>query len=229
MDEAHIWQSFLPLDESLANTLFLGLSQDEQLRAMRFVFPRDRIRFIIARARLRQILSRYLDCLPEDITFTYNAYGKPNLSVIMPGDIQFNVSHSHSLALYIVTQGYQAGIDVELIENQSDREAIAARFFAPGEIAALQALPPAERPLAFLNGWTRKEALFKAMGMGLSFSLKDCELALDSSAFPKIYSICQDTQQAAQWALYSFTPEDSFIAAAVVQNPKACFIHQTMD
>jgi 4'-phosphopantetheinyl transferase len=42
---------------------------------------------------------------------------------------------------------------------------------APSEIACLERLPPAETTRAFLSYWTRKEALVKATGDGITESL----------------------------------------------------------
>jgi phosphopantetheinyl transferase (holo-ACP synthase) len=45
---------------------------------------------------------------------------------------------------------------------------LARRFFLPKEIRFVQAAPEAQRTEAPLSLWTRKEALLKAMGVGLA-------------------------------------------------------------
>jgi len=68
------------------------LDDAESNRANRFVFERDRFRFIVGRARLRQELSARLDMRPEAIEFVYGPLGKPALSQRFKGsDLRFNV------------------------------------------------------------------------------------------------------------------------------------------
>src|SRR3954462_7985139 len=56
------------------------LSPDEQERAKRFQFEKDRAQYVIARGILRSILARYLQTAPEKLGFRYNQYGKPSLA-----------------------------------------------------------------------------------------------------------------------------------------------------
>jgi phosphopantetheinyl transferase len=82
------------------------------------------------------------------------------------------LSHSHELVLYAVTNGWQIGIDIERIQADLASEQVAERFFSPREVATLRALPPDLRQEAFFNCWTRKEAYIKAHGKGLSLNLQ---------------------------------------------------------
>ncbi|MGH7123465.1 MAG: 4'-phosphopantetheinyl transferase family protein, partial [Stellaceae bacterium] len=54
------------------------------------------------------------------------------------------------------------------------------RFFAPREAHAFQRLAEAERSPAFLRAWTRKEAVLKAMGTGISGDLSSVEVLTDT-------------------------------------------------
>ena len=47
---------------------------------------------------------------------------------------------------------------------------MAERNFSHAECIDLRAVDPAARDLAFLTGWTRKEACLKAIGSGLSIA-----------------------------------------------------------
>jgi 4'-phosphopantetheinyl transferase len=174
-DEVHVWRASLHPDELVIATLLPLLSADEQVRAQRFYFPKDRDRFILARGRLRQILSYYLTTSPQALQFQYGPTGKPAL--IDPAELCFNVSHSHQLALYAVAWNREVGVDVERIRPDCDCEAIAARFFSASEQAALRQLN-ADKLQGFFNGWTRKEAFLKAIGKGLTLPLDQFAVSL---------------------------------------------------
>src|SRR5207248_5283242 len=96
----------------------------------------------------------------------YGPHGKPYLA---GSPVRFNISHSGALALIALAQ-VEVGADVELPrKRQSD--AIARRFYAPGEIERLFAEADAEkRADAFFRRSTCKEAFLKGTCEGLSRS-----------------------------------------------------------
>src|SRR6185295_854197 len=110
---------------------------------------------------------------PEEIQFTYRAFGKPQILTSTPqaGPFNFNLAHSGSLALYAFTPIGEVGVDLELIRPEFTGDDIAERFFSPAECACLNQLSAELRHKAFFNCWTRKEAFIKAMGMGMSLPL----------------------------------------------------------
>jgi 4'-phosphopantetheinyl transferase family protien len=56
------------------------LSDAERHRASRFVFDRDRHRFVVALARLRELLAAILGVRPESIELVYGTHGRPALA-----------------------------------------------------------------------------------------------------------------------------------------------------
>jgi 4'-phosphopantetheinyl transferase len=143
------------------------LSSDEESRAQRFCFERDRWRFVVARGMLRQLVASYLDCAPTDVFFRYGANGKPELA-FPAAPIHFNVSHSERLAVYAFTREAPVGIDVEKIRDLPDWASIAATCFRHNEVEAMHHQPELVRRLEFFRAWTRQEALLKAAGVGLA-------------------------------------------------------------
>lgn len=170
--EVHLWRVDLARPAEEVAGLARLLSADEQDRAARFHFARHRDRFVVARGRLRTILGRYLGCPPARVRFVYGAQGKPALHPdLQVTDLAFNISHSDQRMLCAVTHGARVGVDVEQIRAPADLDAISARFFAPAEQRALQALPADRQVAGFFACWTRKEAFIKALGGGLSIPL----------------------------------------------------------
>ena len=108
------------LDAELAavNEFALCLSDEERLRASRFVFERDRCRFIVGRARLRYLLASRLGVQPDAIELIYGAHGKPALSRRFAGsDLRFNVSHSEGVAVYAFSPLVPLGPVTRVLNN----------------------------------------------------------------------------------------------------------------
>ncbi len=179
-DDAHVWSVALDDPRCEIDARFARLSPEEQARAGRFKFARDRRRYVIAHAALRDVLARYALESPADLRFVASPLGKPRLAPPFDaGGIEFNLSHSHERALIAVCAGHEIGVDIEYIKTDFDLFEVAQRFFTEREIAALYALPGALRSAAFHKCWTCKEAFLKAKGTGLSGQLDAVEIAFD--------------------------------------------------
>jgi 4'-phosphopantetheinyl transferase len=216
--DIHIWQASLAQPISLIEALEQVLSPDERDRAFRFRRDIIRHRFIVARGVLRHILGRYVSKPPQDITFQYAEYGKPELGSPV-GSLQFNVSHSHDMALYAFTRHHPIGVDVEYLNRRSvmDRMKIARRFFSVAEYKALSALPESKQDSAFLTCWTRKEAFIKAIGQGLSCPLDQFDVAVDPDAPAALLATRWDAADAGRWAMTALDPGENYIGALVVE------------
>lgn len=216
-NEIDVWRVRLDETGRLEN-LYDDLSPDERLRASRFHFQRDRNHFIVARGTLRVILARYLGKHPRQIQFCYSEYGKPALAgqPVKKG-LDFNLSHSHELALYAVTWKRKIGVDVERIEADFATEEIAERYFSAREVAVLRALPPHMQTEAFFNCWTRKEAYIKAIGEGLSHPLDRFDVSLAPDEPAAILNLEGNPQEAAQWSLRELAPGRGYAAALAVR------------
>lgn len=163
-DEIHVWRAYIECGETVLRQFEATMSSDEKARAERFVFPRDRNRFIAVRGILRELLGRYVSGPPSDLEFDYGPQGKPSLSVNSQRSVQFNVSHSHGVALLAFAQRLHLGVDVELVRPDIARQQIAERYFSPQEVMELRSLPPSLQDEGFFLCWTRKEAYIKALG-----------------------------------------------------------------
>ena len=144
------------------------LSAEERTRANRFLFARDRDRFVRRRGVLRVLLGRYVGARPEQIAIGCSERGKPYLQAASGRHpLRFNVSHAGELSLLSFAWQREVGVDVARIAPVPDAEAIAARFFAASELDALRSLQKDAREAAFFTSWVRLEALTKATGDGL--------------------------------------------------------------
>jgi 4'-phosphopantetheinyl transferase len=213
--EVHVVTLDLDQDGADEERFAALLSADERARSQRFRFARDRRRFIVGRGTLRLILGRYLGAQPARLSFRYGPHGKPALE----GDsaLRFNLSHSQGLALYALAMEHEVGVDMERIQPLPDLEDIARSCFAEGEIAALWALPEAQRLHAFFACWTRKEAFIKAIGDGLSFPLDRFDVSLVPGAPARLLRVEGDPGEASRWTLAALHPAPGYAAALAVR------------
>lgn len=209
----------LDVKEAATGELAKCLSGAERLRASRFVFERDRRRFIVGRAQLRHLLASRLGVRPDAVEFVYGPQGKPGLGGRFADvDLRFNLSHSEDVAVYAFTRGLEIGIDVEYVRELRDADDIAARFFSRRENEVYRALDPDGRPSGFFNCWTRKEAFIKALGEGLSHPLDRFDVSLAPGERAEILRVGDVPGRDCGWHMESFSPAAGFAAAVVFES-----------
>lgn len=213
--EIHIWRTSLNVSPAREEQLFKLLSAEEHARALRFKFDQHRRRFIVAKGVLRLILARYVTEAPDRISFALNPYGKPELNNPKGLTLQFNASDSNEMALYAITPAEPVGVDIECVQKHIEAEAIAERFFSDHEIQELSTLPPPQRTGAFFNIWTRKEAFIKALGLGLSFPLKDFDVS--SGELATLLAVRSGGHIAEEWSLFNLKPGQDYAGAVAIK------------
>lgn len=195
------------------------LNADEQARAARLRIENKRRAFVAARGILRDVLGRYLDLNPREVQFTYTVQGKPELAAAQASGLHFNLAHSGDLALVALAYGRPLGVDLERKHSVGSMDLLVERFFAPGERAAFSRLPPEQKPLAFLLGWTRKEAYLKARGEGLALPLNQFEVTLSPGEPPGLVADWRSPPSAAPWVLLDIEAAPGYAAALAVAGP----------
>lgn len=208
----------LDIGESTLARCRAMLSEDETKRASRFVFPRVANRWIIARARLRETLSYYCGTPPRKILIAEEERGKPVLARWSsdPG-IHFNLSHSSDAAVIAISRLAPIGVDIELVRPIGDWKAVARRTFSPRENADLFGLPEALRMQAFYRCWTRKEAIIKATGEGMSARLDSFDVSCVPGDLPKVLADNSEDGRYANFQLRHFGVGDRYVGAVAMQ------------
>ena len=217
-NEIHVWATVLAAPANILEGLFHHLSPDEKERANKFKFEKHRNRYIAGRGVLRTILGQYLSVDPADLRFVYAENGKPTLAEEIAGaGIHFNLAHTGELALLAVTRIGRIGVDVESVRSVKNVDELVARFFSSRENALFQKVPEENKPAAFFNLWTRKEALLKATGEGITRSLSLVEVSFLPGEPARLVAISGDTMKAAQWSLRELSPATGYAAAVAIQ------------
>ncbi len=215
-----VWQIDLAQAPAVVQALGQHLSADEQQRAGRFYFPADRRRFTVARGALRMILGRYLSQPPAEVRLAYGPHGKPQLAEPSArAALGFNLSHAQDRALCAVTAGGAVGVDLEQLRPLAPAEAFTTRVLSRREQAVFDALPEAQRPAAFFNAWTRKEAYLKAVGVGLVDALDHIEVTLTPGQPARLVRVAGKPGEAERWSLRALAAEPAYAAAVVIAGP----------
>lgn len=155
------------------------LSPSERARATRFCAPLHRERYQRAHVELRQLLAGCIDCAADQLAFIAGEFGKPRLA--QAPALHFNLSHSGDMAVVAVSEVCEVGVDVEILRDVPDALALAERHFTPEEHRVLVSAQANQVSRMFLQGWTRKEACLKAIGVGLTLAPSSFEVTLSSS------------------------------------------------
>ncbi len=208
------------------------LSEAEQQRAARFVFERDRWSYAAAHSLLRAMLTELHGLQPLAWRFSDNGKGRPEIdpALALPVKPLFNISHTHGMASCAVTsghlpEGFKIGVDVERLGRSSDSLALAERFFSPSESEWLRSLPESQLDSEFLRLWTLKEAVAKAVGvgLGLDFTSFHCSINPLSVSFddPGLGST-------ATWELRNWFVDPVHWVSLAVQRPLGTIVNLTL-
>jgi 4'-phosphopantetheinyl transferase len=172
--EIHVWH--LALAGDVFDDYVNVLTELDIARGKKFVFERDRNRFLRARYCVRNLLGAYLQMNPQDVPIAVGEHGKP--FVPLSYCMAFNLSHSGDAGVFAIgrvagnadTEGganNAIGIDIEVVRQPSDIRSHAASVFSAVELEAFDALADDALSVPFFTCWTRKEAYLKAIGTGL--------------------------------------------------------------
>jgi 4'-phosphopantetheinyl transferase len=125
---------------------------------------------------LRRVLAHYPDGgAPARVVA--GAMGRPRLHP--PSLLQLSLSHSGVLRLAGLTRLGRIGVDLERIRPLPRFATLAQRVCTASEQAWLASRPPRRAAAGFFRLWTRKEALLKGIGAGLTLQLSSVEVLED--------------------------------------------------
>lgn len=200
-EEIHIWLIKVSEHIPLLAEAALVLEAEEQIRADKFRKEGDRNRFLLGRIVLRKLLADLLKCQPKEIPIVISKHKKPVLTGALEGLYHFSVSHSEDYILIGISRN-EVGVDIEHIDPAFDYKNVMQYSFNEKEIAFVR------EHLHFYLLWTRKEALLKATGKGLTSKLSEIT-ALDGKQ-----EVAQEVIESRNnYIVSSLSVNDSYIAS----------------
>ena len=200
------------------------LDATERQRAARFVRAEDARRFIARRAIAKLILSDYAGRPADEISFDTTCrhcgddHGKPSLTA--HPRLDFSWTSRDDVLLLAVALDRRVGIDIEGVdESSSDWRDVAEEALGDRELAALAAMPESDQRRAALRAWSAKEALLKAVGLGLAWDLKSLEVTVaPSTAAPRLVG-GMPPSSGEHWSLREVSAGPSHVAMLAVSGP----------
>ena len=188
------------------------LPPDESAQLDRYRLAKLRHQYLVARVLVRTVLSARLGVSPADLALRASSSGRPELAS-GKDRLDFNLSHTDGLIVLAVTDGARIGVDVERYDRTVGTLALARRFFAPAEHAAIVAADEHRRRELFLAYWTLKEAYLKARGGGIADGLGSIAFTIDDTTI----RVLTAPDDGASWRFVSWEPTPSHRAAVAVQ------------
>ena len=176
--------------------LLARLDSAERDRASRFMFDRDRLSYAAAHVLLRHALDQVAG-ERRPWRFAVDAFGKPSLDPPF-GAIRFNLSHTDGLVAVATSRRGEIGVDVESALGEPDESTFSSLILAPEEVAELDGC--ADRANRLLRLWVAKEALAKAIGLGLSLPVNEIMVQGEP---PQLIALPEPHGPTSAWSLHS--------------------------
>jgi 4'-phosphopantetheinyl transferase len=152
---------------------------------------------------------------PEEIRRSaLRVFGNPSL---IRGRLTSRCRSSGTLAALALTADCRLGIDLEQVRVLPDMQSIANQFFCHEESVHIMSLPHSERELAFFCCWTRKEALLKAVGCGLSMPLNSFQVGVLPESRLQRVSLANGAGLPIVWTLQDLSLEHGYASALAYQ------------
>jgi 4'-phosphopantetheinyl transferase len=170
---------------------------------------------------VQRLLGAYLGVEAATVVLERDPHGKPFLAAPVDSDMQFNLSHSGNTLVVAVGRGQAVGVDIESGSRARPWLALAERYFTPAEHAALAALPAPRLASAFLELWSCKEAVVKALGRGIAFGLHRLGFAwTPDGALAGLIEIAAEAGGVDEWHVVRLAPAPGLVGALAWRGPR---------
>ncbi|MBB4912590.1 4'-phosphopantetheinyl transferase family protein [Actinophytocola algeriensis] len=175
----------------------------------------DKRRFLTGRALIRGVAAAELGKQPRDITIDSSCFdcGKPHGKPKVEG-IEVSISHSGDWVALAVTDNAPVGVDVEEVRD-AEIDGLAGIAFSPAELATFESVPRADRTGAFFTYWSRKEAVVKATGKGMTVPMSKLTLTAHDQP-PRVVASDAAEVDVATVHMADLTPGDGYRASVAV-------------
>ncbi|HWD69913.1 MAG TPA: 4'-phosphopantetheinyl transferase superfamily protein [Solirubrobacteraceae bacterium] len=193
------------------------LNGPELERVAAIIDPDTRAQHAIGRALVRLLGAEAIGCSPLDVTVAVTETGKPWL-LELP-DLHVNVSHTRRTVVVASALVAPVGVDIEHpAATAVHPQRLAQRLFACSELRTLRELSEDSLAEWFASVWTIKEAVGKALGIGVVPALSQVVVETRDKGL-ELASVGEG-RPAESWTLHQLTaPGGGEKIAVAVQAP----------
>ena len=120
-------------------------------------------------------------------------------------------------ALMVFGIAIDVGIDIEFLGSQTNAMELADLILSPSEKLYFRNIPEEARAKALLRIWTRKEALTKALGAGLSIPLSSFE-DMAPAGEDRRFTAGGKSMTSSEWSVRDLPAGDHYVAAVAAKS-----------
>ncbi len=212
-----VWRASLSAATCYLAAFDAVLSPSERRHADRNMFAAGRRRCVTSRGLLRHMLGRYLGARPEEVPICIADHGKP----FVRHPLQFSVTHSADVIAYAFCLGTRVGIDVERVDPAIDMPHLAKGIFSDEELGFFRGLGHSEKIGMLFAMWTRKEALLKVLGKGLTEPMRGIRLPVQPASQPQTGLVFSRSHRLVQYRVADVSLRQGHAAAIATEGAVA--------
>jgi phosphopantetheinyl transferase len=194
------------------------ITPEEKERSNRFLKPADKKTYKIAHYYLNTELIKIQKNSFSELKFVKSKYGKPLLKSML---IDYNLSHTDSLFAFAISNqtNQKVGIDIEKKRDITSLQNIVKSNFHPIESDYILSpgISNEIKTQRFFDIWTRKEALLKLLGIGISDNLAEYNL-LSTNSCPDLEHVYEENCDMQNIHIYTIVNKLSVLSIASNQN-----------
>ena len=120
--------------------------------------------------------------------------------------------------MFAFTRVGEVGIDVERQRDVKTLDGMAERCLAAEQYEQFSSLGEEAKKSAFFRFWTRKEAVIKAVGLGLSQPLKDFDVSFLDGEDAALLRAEWDFGDVGEWSLHELEVSPDHHAAVAIRD-----------
>jgi 4'-phosphopantetheinyl transferase len=161
-------------------------------------------------------LATYRGTPAHELAFETGSGGRPELAWSSGAPpIRFNLTHTPGLFAVSLTRRVACGVDAERLSTRAVDDSLLSAVLSPLELARLDTLARNEATAAFHRLWTRKEAVLKALGLGLKVDPR-CVLVGDEDELAFVNDPTVEPRSRTGWQVRTFQPTPDHVVSVAI-------------
>lgn len=199
------------------------LTPEERVRADRYRVAHARAEFVAGRWLVRKFIGDWQGLPPTAVEIRLDGRGRPHFEppdhrteARTGGRLDFSIAHAAGYVAVAFSAGRRTGLDLEPESSGSLATELAGEVLAPTERGDFDELSGDGRKRRFVDLWTTKEAVLKALGTGFLVEPWEVELAWTPVGVPRLERVRGHVESGDDWELGWWDAPPGFRGAVVL-------------